>query len=503
MRACITAIVLLLVACGSSSDSAEIAEVAGDDADAEVGPDPSVGATPEQPVAPTTPEVETTPTSEPTPTATTEPIEPPPDPAVVGAAPIEELYASPPQVEGWPIEAGTWVSDSFSTPLAFDLPVDGHITQDAAGALEILVGDAADPVGFLHIVEPLAVNAATGPVPIAAVNPETIFRDSEVHSQETVELTDRTLSVTDATLPSSSPIARFATPCARVGERSCVSPFTTLSGFVFLEVGRTHRFVSQTWGDGAVIVVATAAGDDATPGGDEFRAHANAIAASLVEVQPSDSPGRRWIAALGNRVQEVPAGQYVARVGETALAFDIDSTVPSVSVNAVRSGVLGFAAVEDEDWGSGWLRFFAFDGFGDLPSPVDSPETPAEPGAPPSAEEFAAELGERLVVVDAGSDSIGGVDATWIDATAADGEGENCALSLGWSNPAATCVRWAAFPTQYWLLQPSDVVSRHWYIEDEGLLVVITPQPGFTVADVVEDLGALLDGLRITAVEDS
>lgn len=156
--------------------------------------------------------------------------------------------------------------------------------------------------------------------------------------------------------------------------------------------------------------------------------------------------------------------------------------------------MLGFAAVDGNDWGSGWLRFFDFDDFLD----PETGETRGDRGADPlTTAEFEAGLAEWLVIEQTGTNVIGGVASPWFDATAEQGVGESCALALGWSNPSATCVRWARMLNPYWISQPSDVVARHYYLADADLLVVITPQPGFTVDDVLADLQPILDGLDI------
>ena len=57
----------------------------------------------------------------------------------------------------------------------------------------------------------------------------------------------------------------------------------------------------------------------------------------------------------------------------------------------------------------------------------------------------------------------------------------------------------------YWVVQASDVTARHIYIEDADLLIVVSPESGVLLDEIVERVQPVLDGLSITAVpgEDS
>jgi hypothetical protein len=475
--ATLLALGLLAAACGSDTD------VDANQIDAEPTPVPSV---PPEPV----------PTAEPTlaPTATVvpEPTAAPATPVRPREAPaLESNYNRPPRRGGWSVAAGDWISHSFSPPLFFSLPIDGTVINEGSGRLEIAVGDPQAPAGFLTIVEPLAINSPTGPIPIDVADPATVFAGYDLRDQGSIEVDGRTIDSYDAAFPDDPALARFRTPCDRSPGYECLTPFTTLSNLVFLEEQVLHRFVAQDWGDGRLIVVASPVASNDDPA---FLEYADVIARSAVGAPASVHRGVRWLTTLGDRAGAIPAGSYVGRVGDTTIAVDLELDLDSTRVHAQRSTVLGVTSWVDEDWGSGQVRLFDFDDF--LDPETGTPRSDRRDDAMPTAE-FEAGLAELLIVERTGTDVLGGIDAAWYDVTAELGIGESCATSLGWSNPDATCVAWASMLNPYRILQPSDVVSRVYYLETVDLVVVVTPQPGFTVDDVLGDLSLMVDGLQI------
>ncbi len=414
----------------------------------------------------------------------------PPEANATSATAVESLYNEPPGPGGWPIDAGPWISHSFSKPLSFELPVDGSVINDGAGRLEIAVGDPDLPDGFLTIVEPLAILSPTGAIPIDLAEPDKVFETAEILEDEVIELDDRTLRVYDARFPASPELAQFRSTCDRNPDAQCLTPFETLGSFVFIEQELVHRFVAQDWAGSTLVVVATP-----LDGADEiFLDHADALSRTVSAAPDSAHDSPRWITTLGTRGDNVPAGRYVARVGDTGIEISLDVVVPEAWVSAQRPTVVGIAAHDGADR-VGWLRFFDFDEFIDAESATPTGDGR---GDPLTAAEFEAGLRDLLLVDELASATVGGDEAIQLDATAEQGIGESCALVLGSTDPEATCVRWTRMLNPYWIVQASDVVSRHYYLEEADLLVVVTPESGFTIDDVLDRLGPILDGLTIT-----
>ena len=142
----------------------------------------------------------------------------------------------------------------------------------------------------------------------------------------------------------------------------------------------------------------------------------------------------------------VRAGRYVGRVGDTTIEIDLDAGVENTRVHAQRPTVLGWTSWVDEDWGSGQIRLFDFNDFVDLETGGPPSDRRAEPM---STAEFEAGLAELLIIEASGTGALGGVEATWYDVRAEQGQGENCSQALGWSNPGATCVPWASMLARF------------------------------------------------------
>lgn len=404
---------------------------------------------------------EPAPTAEPVPTiAPTSTPEPTASPQE-DVTNLESVYDEPPANGGWPVPAGVWSSSSFSTPLRFDLPVDATLMSDGLGRIEFAVGPAEEPDGWLYIVEPVALNRPTGPIPIDLVDPKKAFDGATILGERSSAGPLGEFTLTDFR-PDMAPVLEpFTRPCFRRPERRCIAPYVTGSGqnAVVLTMDGIHRVAGFEFGEEGRLNVIAVVNDENNL---DFLDYADALAESLTTIE-APWTGTVSLDTLGIRGDILPAGRWVRGVGSTLVKIDLDQDMTVDPLFYPEMDVIGIEA------GGGAMYIAHHDPRYDLETgnlpPGAGPWTPAPAADVQSHIEAVTESLTIAEITFAGFPAVEFSDAVF-------DTGEPCPrLVLPVPDGAQCAVLFRSTTSTFFGYEDPAADQRLIYIEDLGLLV--------------------------------
>lgn len=453
---------VFLAGCGSGGDGSEVAGV-----NVATTPEPTGSTTDGGAAEAVEQDAEPTATPTPNPTAVPEPTEVPeptaaPEPTPIpddGTPALESAYETPPVDGGWRVAAGTWASSSFSTPIKFNLPVDATLLTDGLGRLEFRVGSAESPQGWIHIVEPTAINRPAGPIPIDLVEADAAFADSNLLSETDFDASLGPATSYDFVMETTPVFEQFLHGCFRRPGLWCIEPFRTESGDqVSLAMDRVHRLSAVDFGEDGRLYVAASPIDDADQA---FLELATTITSSI-ELSGVSWEGTRSLDVLGKDSIVVPAGRWVRSIGSTLLTIETLTDLPIGAVWFPEADVVGAQA----GGASMYLTHLNLD--------LD-PETAllpidAAPWQPATPEEYGATIVDAGGTFVATDTSFAGQPAIEYDIVLEDAD--PCPQLVIPLPADATCATWIrSLRSNIFLFETEAIPQRVRYLQELGLVV--------------------------------
>ena len=385
---------------------------------------------------------------------------------------------------------GTWYAGSFSTPILFNLPVDGFLAQIGNGLVVIEVGeDSADFDAAIEIVEVVAYSGENGPVPIGEVAPDAAWGGATKIASGVVEGPNGPITWVDVVYEAENVDEARTHTCPYQAANPCLDAIVIEQNALSVELNRAHRYVTfELEGSRLVVALVSPRFSDA-----EFHEQlAIDVAASITPTprrEASDS-GPRFLDELRVTSGLIPAGTWAGGIDGSILTFTVDEDIEGIRVDGIARQGAWFSTRD----GSESLVFFAFQRF----VPELDVRVPTI-DAPLTNEEFFTAMDQVIDVTVAEEATIGGLPAVRFEQGGEHNPAFACPPELrseiGLSS-VAQCSVWATSDLGPLAMddEESGTPQEAFYVESVGLLV-------FVPVDEADPNGAfaeLLDSLELS-----
>lgn len=240
---------------------------------------------------------------------------------------------------------GTWWSSAFDPTLRFDTTTDLVVIEHSREALTMVLPGSEGSASVTLLV-PLAVGGAENR-PVAPPDDfESYIEELEALGVVAIDDVGRMTSpggevVQFADITVQTPAGFESFPC-RLGPDCLWVMRTQEGGDVHVRVGAPVRIVARNIDGVPVRVVATA--DDAT-----FARVADEALTIALSVEPdaeasaSASAGDpRFLSSISTRESTLPAGRYLARLGDVGIVLDLEADLPGFSLQQVEVDFIVF-----------------------------------------------------------------------------------------------------------------------------------------------------------------
>lgn len=407
---------------------------------------------------------------------------------------LGSLLSDEPGPNGWLIPAGRWTTSVFEQPVTFTTPID--LVLRGAFDEMLVFADPSLPEGpqnYVVLMRSSFIHSGTGrqPVPLTA---EEVTATIESFPHTRVEETG-VLETAAGPMPWWNMVVENfqdgAPYACDLGERCGPISFTRSQAALHSLEGETTTFYRTEIGE--LRLASYAVGNQ--PGIAELRDLAGQILGSAEVADSAEPPAEvQFLGTLGNRGPGIPAGSYVALVGDGLLRFEVAVDVPSLRIQIAGlstwwitgpSGALGFVQAEH-----------FIDPDADQMMMVD-PEPEFEYVDPETVDEVLAWDAGFADILETGAATVGGLEATWWMSDELRTDNVAPCESPGADSRCVTTftVDQYAFRSE----SPGDETDgRLYYIDSADVIMLANNDPGHTLDEQFDEVAPLLDGLTIT-----
>lgn len=405
---------------------------------------------------------------------------------------MENLAAAPPTASGWPLEPGEWASNAFTHPIIFDMPSGLAVNDHGPWSIR-LKADRPGTIGQIHLVRSSTLTLSNGssvPVPRSIEEASELIESvgtSTLLDHGTIERPDGVVGwwklEVDADIP--------ATPCL-LGDTCVMLAAATGGDPVDIVTGEPlviYRYFGDETGRFAAYVTGPPGELDSLV---EATEHIMTSFTQLVdsEAEPPPSDGR-FVSSVGTATARFEPSTYRRMFGQTQVAFQLDDPIDGLFARISEPEML-ILSIDKSD-----MAIISYE-----PGVVD-PSISQSSGVTPEAravflsnnplrsiEEWSAYVDQLGVLTATGSSEVGGEQVPWFEWAVEPGTGFPCWPGYDGTECIEFLLRWPH----------SDVEStnRHFVFGDEGLLVVVYPDPDLAIDEVMATWQPLLDTLSIS-----